>query len=76
MAENDRYTNICELSTINDLCCCDTVPVKNCGPTCCIQLQCEQCNKIVRICKDGWKKTGDDSLICSRCMIQIQSNTK
>lgn len=49
-------------------CCCDTGPVKNCGPECCIQLQCEICNIIVRICKDGWKKTGDTTLICSKCM--------
>jgi len=59
---NEAYKNL------QELCCCDTVPVKNCPPTCCIQLSCEQCSKTVRICKDGWKKTGETTLLCSRCM--------
>ena len=54
--------------TLQELCCCDTAPVKNCGPECCIQLPCAMCNKIVRICKDGWKKIGESSLLCIKCL--------
>jgi hypothetical protein len=51
-------------------CCCDTGPVKNCGPQCCNQVQCFHCKSTIRICKDAWF-CHDNIVLCMRCKPRI-----
>ena len=53
-----------------DICCCDTGPVKNCGPDCCSQVKCFHCASIMRICKDAWF-CHDNIVMCMRCKPKI-----
>jgi len=48
------------------ICCCDTVSRKDCGPECCMQVQCSVCGIMIRLCKDAWFCT-DESVSCMRC---------
>ena len=51
-------------------CCCDTGPIKNCGPQCCQQVQCFHCAITIRICKDAWF-CHDNTVLCMRCKPRI-----
>jgi hypothetical protein len=49
-----------------DMCCCDTTPIKHCGPECCTQVTCFHCMCVLRICKDAWF-CYDNVVLCIRC---------
>lgn len=49
-----------------DICCCDTSPRMDCGPDCCMQVQCSHCHAVIRICKDAWFCT-DTTVSCMQC---------
>jgi hypothetical protein len=49
-----------------EMCCCDTTPIKNCGPECCEQVKCVICATSIRICKDSWF-CQDNQIYCVKC---------
>lgn len=52
---------------VDNYCCCDTIPVKNCSLYCCVQFNCNKCSRVVRICRDGWKIIDKDTVLCMNC---------
>ena len=52
---------------IDSYCCCDTCPVRNCSSLCCTQIHCKKCNRIIRICRDGWRKISEEEVLCMKC---------
>lgn len=49
-----------------DMCCCDLEPIKDCGPSCCPQVNCFHCTRIIRICKDMYRQNNEVTL-CEYC---------